>query len=75
MDYVTGGSAGPLGKGKNTLRTRKALTLPSSPGSHIFNEEKQGFGEDMVFFSMANRQTGLWKEFNRINKRIRDIMG
>lgn len=37
MDYVTGGSAGPLGKGKNTLKTRRVLTLPSSPENHIFN--------------------------------------
>lgn len=33
--YVTGGSASPLGKGKNKLRTRRALTLPSCPGNHI----------------------------------------
>lgn len=32
--YVTGGSASPLGKGKNKLRTRRALTPPSCPGSH-----------------------------------------
>lgn len=58
MDYVTGGSAGPLGKGKNTLRTRRALTLPSSPGHHIFNKEKQGFGEDMVFFFHGKQADG-----------------
>lgn len=50
MDYVTGGSAGPLGKGTNTLKMRRALTLPSSPGNHIFNLKKQEFGADMMIF-------------------------
>lgn len=33
--YVTGGSASPLGKGKNKHGTRRALTPPSCPGNRI----------------------------------------
>lgn len=54
--YVTGGSASPLGKGKNKLRTRRALTPPSCPGSHT---EKQRFAVDTAHSSTLKEQAVL----------------
>lgn len=48
------GSATPLGKGRNKLRTRRALAPPSHPGNHT--KKSKGFTKGRALSSILNKQ-------------------
>lgn len=60
------GFATPLGKGRNKLRTRRALTPPCRPGNHT--KKSKGFTEDTASSPILNKQPAImlpWPLFCR----------